>query len=334
MIINLNNMRKFVVFLSLVALMVPSIYAQTSTAPQKLTENLYVVSGMGGNIAFLITPEGVLVVDSGNLPRDGETLVGYISQLTSKPIRYLVYTHCHGDHVGGAAGLPQNITIIAHSKIVDNLKNFNEVNIKNNIEKAYPERIAKLKQDLESTPATDTAGTKRLSEQYQRMLSNFEEYKRIRIRYPNITFTDAYTIQLANEKIDLLFRGAGHTNDNVVVAFRNHNVLHAGDLVFNGMVPFLFTAHGGTPSGWLSAVRQLASEGYEKVIPGHGAVGGNEILLAQAKFFESLIADVGQLKKEGKTLDEIKAMLNSTKYGLKGNEQQFPNSVEAAFNEL
>lgn len=334
MINNMNSMRKFVLFLSLAALVVTSLYAQTSTAPQKLNENLYVVSGMGGNIAFLITPEGVLVVDSGNLPRDGETLVGYIKQLTDKPIRYLVYTHCHGDHVGGAAGLPDNITIIAHSEIVDNLKRFNEVNIKNSIEKGFPERIARLKQDIESAPASDTAARRRLNEQYQRTLANFEEYKRIRIRYPHVTFNDAYTIQLANEKIDLLFRGAGHTNDNIAVAFRNHNVLHAGDLVFNGLVPFLFAAHGGTPGGWLSAVRQLASEGYQKVIPGHGAVGGNEILLAQARFFESLIADVGQLKREGKTLDEIKAALSPARYGLKGNEQQFPNNVEAAFNEL
>lgn len=309
-------------------------WAQAEIVPQKIAENLYVVSGMGGNIAFLITSEGVIVVDAGNLPRDGAKVVSLIASLTSQPIKYLVYTHCHGDHVGGAAGFPQDISIIGHSAINHNLKNFIEVNVKTNIEKTYPERIAKLKSEIDSFSGADTTELLKLNDQYSRTLSQFEEYKKIKIRYPNVTFDDSYTINLGEQKVDLLFKGAGHTNDNIVVAFRNLNILHAADLVFNGMVPYVIMNHGATPKGWLRVIEELSAKSYTIIIPGHGAVGGNEILLAQAKYFENLIKDVVQLKGEGKSLDEIKAMLNPKKYGLNGNEHQFPVNVEAVFIEL
>jgi glyoxylase-like metal-dependent hydrolase (beta-lactamase superfamily II) len=308
--------------------------AQPEIVPQKVAENLYVVSGMGGNISFLITSEGVIVVDAGNLPRDGAKVVSLVSEITNQPIKFLVYTHCHGDHVGGAAGLPENITIIGHTKIVDNLKNFNEVSIKNNIEKAYPERIAKLKGDIDNFSGTDSTELVKLNDQYNRTLLQFEEYKKIKIRYPKVTFDDLYTLNLGEQKVDLLFKGAGHTNDNIVVVYRNYNIIHAADLVFNGMVPFLFVAHGGTPSGWQRVVQGLYSENFVTVIPGHGAVGGNELLKTQSDYFARLTADVKKLKDEGKSIDEIKASLNAAMYGLKGNEHQFPINVEAVFGEL
>jgi glyoxylase-like metal-dependent hydrolase (beta-lactamase superfamily II) len=274
------------------------------------------------------------VVDAGNLPRDGAKVVSLVASLTNQPIKYLVYTHCHGDHVGGAAGFPNDITIIAHSAINHNLKNFIEVNVKNNIEKTYPERIAKLKGDIDSFSGADTTELLKLNDQYSRTLSQFEEYKKIKIRYPNVTFDNSYTINLGEQNVDLLFKGAGHTNDNIVVVYRNYNIIHAADLVFNGMVPYLIIAHGGTPSGWQRVVQGLYSENFVTVIPGHGAVGGNELLKAQSDYFTRLTTDVKKLKDEGKSIDEIKALLNAAMYGLKGNEQQFLVNVEAVFGEL
>lgn len=327
-------MKKFILSIAFAIGLNAIAWSQTEIVPQKIADNLYVLSGMGGNIAFLITSEGVMVVDAGNLPRDGAKVVSIVASLTNQPIKYLVYTHCHGDHVGGATGFPEDISIIGHSAIVHNLKNFNEVNIKNNIEKNYPERIAKLKAEVENYTGSDSTQLLSLNEQYNRVLLQFEDYKKLKIRYPNITFDNSYTINLGEQNVDLLFKGAGHTNDNIVVVFRNHNILHAADLVFNGMVPYMIVEHGATPSGWLKVVESLYSNGYTTVIPGHGQVGGMDILKAQADFFSKLIGEVKSMKDSGKTLDEIKTLLNASMYGLKGNEQQFPKNVEAVFKEL
>jgi glyoxylase-like metal-dependent hydrolase (beta-lactamase superfamily II) len=327
-------MKKITLSIFFTLAIVANLFGQVEIAPKQIADDLYVVSGMGGNIAFLVTTEGVIVVDSGNLPRDGERIVSMVAEKTSLPIKYLIYTHCHGDHVGGAAGFPESITIIAHKDIVNNLRNFNEVSIKNNIEKTYPDRIAKLNTDINALIATDTLEILRLKEQLNRTISNFTEYKRIKIRYPNITFDGGYTLTLGNHKVELQFLGAGHTNDNIVVVFKNYNIIHAADLLFNGMVPYLFTAHGGTPKGWLKVVEGLSAKDFKVVIPGHGEVGDMSIIDNQVKYFSSLTTDVKRMKDEGKSLEEVKASLNATMYSLKGNEPQFPINVEAVFNEL
>lgn len=310
--------------------------AQTGSEPKpkQIAENLFVLSGMGGNVAFLITTEGVVVVDAGNLPRDGAKITSLVKGLTSQPIRYLIYTHCHGDHVGGAVGFPADVTIIAHSAIVNNFKNSIEVSVQNNIEKAFPESIAKLKADIESFSGADTAELTRMKQQYERTLVAFEDYKKIKIRYPHLTFEQNYELKLGDQQIDLLFKGAGHTNDNIVVIFRNHNIIHAADLVFNGMVPYAIANHGATIVGWQKITDALSKNSYALVIPGHGEIGGMELLKTQSSYFLRLIEDVRKFKVAGKTLDEVKGLLKAADYGLKGNEHQFPVNVEVVYNEI
>ena len=95
--------------------------APASLELQKVTPNLYVVIGDGGNVAFLPTSEGVILVDD-KFERDGPQILAKVKSVTDKPIRYVLNTHQHGDHTGGnAALLAANAEIVIHKNARANM---------------------------------------------------------------------------------------------------------------------------------------------------------------------------------------------------------------------
>ena len=89
----------------------------------KAAEDLYFLTGVVGNVAFLITDEGVLVVDSGTRPSHGDAILEEIAKLTDKPVRYLIFTHYHMDHVLGAQQFPEETICIAHKNLYTTRRN-------------------------------------------------------------------------------------------------------------------------------------------------------------------------------------------------------------------
>ena len=87
----------------------------------QVTDRLYVISGLGGNVGFIITNEGVLVVDAGNSLSDAKTILQTIKEKTDKPIKYLVLTHYHGDHTNGMQAFPPEVISIGQKNIIANL---------------------------------------------------------------------------------------------------------------------------------------------------------------------------------------------------------------------
>ena len=79
---------------------------------QKLSDSLYVIVGSGGNVAFMPTPEGVILIDD-KFAQDAPEIVAKVKSVTDKPIRYVLNTHQHGDHTGGNEAL-----LAAHAEIV------------------------------------------------------------------------------------------------------------------------------------------------------------------------------------------------------------------------
>src|SRR5215470_12552345 len=93
--------------------------AQLTT--QKVTESLYVIMGSGGNVAFLPTSEGVILVDD-KFAQDGPQILAKVKSVTDKPVRYVLNTHQHGDHTGGnAAMFAANAEILIHKNARANM---------------------------------------------------------------------------------------------------------------------------------------------------------------------------------------------------------------------
>lgn len=312
-----------------------SAFSQELFETTEVSENLYAIDNPnGGNIAFLVTRKGVVVVDAGSTPSDGEKIVATIKSITKRSIKYLILTHLHGDHVNGISGFPKDVQIIAHEDLENNNAAFNEKNLVNYKENIFPNYLANLKMQLDSLNNRESAEYEDLIKKYNANVDYFENIKRIKFRKPDITFTDYYRFKIGDERIMLEFTGPGHTGDNILVKFSNHNVIHTGDLVFNLEFPYTIEEHGVDMYNWVKTLDDLYKENIHTVIPGHGEVGEKKIIKEQADYFKSLAQKVERLKKQGLNLDQIIAKCDPKDYNLIGNESQFPVNITVIYNQL
>jgi len=101
------------------------------------------------------------------------------------------------------------------------------------------------------------------------------QFGRIEVAPPFVTFEDHLRLWIDDRAVDLVFMGPAHTTNDVVAWAPEHRLLYAGDLVFNGGTPFALM---GTVSGWLRALDRLRALAPDRIVPGHGAVCGPEVL--------------------------------------------------------
>lgn len=258
----------------------------------KLADDLYLVENInnGGNICFIVGKKGVLIVDAGYYPSGSEKISEMISQVTNKPVKYVVYTHCHSDHVAGVAGYPSDIEIIAHKNLNSNLDKF--------VIEPFSDFRIKLNE----------LGEDSLRQVYG---DRFDDINSTIIKKADIEFSDSYTVNLGNYNVDLEYQGICHTDDNITVLFREQKVMHTGDLVFNGRHPYLIGVYGADPYNWRDVVRNLSQLDLVKVVPGHGDSGGTEILAAQADYFDRLIEAVESYADSDLSTMEVAAEISS-----------------------
>jgi cyclase len=186
-----------------------------------------------GNAGFVIGSSGVLVVDTFASPAAAEELAGEIRRLTAAPVRWVVNTHYHLDHIGGNAVFARRgASLVAHEKV-----------------RAWA-RTENLKWRKEITPK--------------------EKAMLAALVLPDLTHTSGISIWLGDRQVEVLER-PGHTGGDSVVLVRDANVLFTGDLFWKGTVPNLVDASTGawvdTLDGFL---REFPATMF---VPGHGDVG-------------------------------------------------------------
>jgi glyoxylase-like metal-dependent hydrolase (beta-lactamase superfamily II) len=212
-------------------------HASAATTPIKTTrlyDNVYLLQGVGGNMALQAGPEGNVLIDSSfapAVPRIRE-VIGTISK--DAPFA-LINTHWHGDHTGGNEGMHEaGFTICAHQ---------------NTRERLSTPQTMKM---FHTTTQPASAGA-----------------------LPTITFDDALRIWRNGDALDLVHFAPAHTDTDIYIHFHKANVLHVGDIWFNGIYPFIDEGTGGSIGGMIRAAdKVLALAGSDtKIIPGHGPLG-------------------------------------------------------------
>jgi cyclase len=301
----------------------------------EVSDNLYVISDTGGgNVAFLVTKKGIVVIDAGATPNDGEKIISIIKSVSTKPIKYLILTHFHGDHINGISSFPKDVKLIAHKNLAKNYTQFSKDNISNYIENVLPGYLVNLKLQMGSIKNKESEEYLTIKKDYDLNQEYYENIRNIKFREPDIVFDDFYRFRISDERIMLEFPGPGHTNDNILVKFSNHNVIHMGDLVFNKSFPYTIEDHGVDIYNWVKILDDLKKENIFTVVPGHGEVGGKIILQEQLDYFKSLAQSVESLKKQGFNLDQIIAKCDINDYDLQGNEDQFEANITVIYNQL
>jgi len=127
--------------------------------------------------------------------------------------------------------------------------------------------------------------------------------------WPRTTFISETTLYLNGETIGLVPVPPAHTDGDVIVRFEKADVIHAGDLYFNGSYPFIDYSSNGWLGGMVAAIKTLSAMTTSKtrIIPGHGPLATPEELRSYHAFLETMLDRLTKLKNEGKSVDEVVA---------------------------
>jgi cyclase len=238
----------------------------------KVSGNIYMLEGAGGNIAASVGEDGIAIVDDQYAPL-AEKIQAALKDLgvTTKPVRFVINTHYHGDHTGGNEPFGNaGSTLIAHANVRKRLETGGTAGNGGSIK-------------MEQKPASGNA-------------------------LPIITFEHDVTVHLNGEDIRALHFPSGHTDGDSIIFFPKNNVVHMGDDFVRYGFPFIDVSSGGSVEGMIAATEKVAAElpADVRVIPGHGALSNMEDLKAFTKMLKETSAVVEKALGGRKTLDQMK----------------------------
>ncbi|HSQ61214.1 MAG TPA: MBL fold metallo-hydrolase, partial [Acidobacteriota bacterium] len=187
-----------------------------------------------GNTTVVIGDREVLVIDSGYLPSSAREDIAQIRTWSDKPVRYLVNTHWHPDHVRGNAAYAEafpGISIVGHTTTPELEEGFDVPNLAR-----YRARVSALEGRLKRGKGDDgkklrDADRRATTEELAGRRAALQEFERYEPRYPQVTFSNAMTIDLGNRVVELRFLGRGHSSGDIVAYLPRERVLVTGDLV-------------------------------------------------------------------------------------------------------
>jgi glyoxylase-like metal-dependent hydrolase (beta-lactamase superfamily II) len=273
-------------------------------ATVKVTDSIYMLKGRGGNIGLCVGPDGAFMIDD-QFAEGTEAILKAISRVTDKSVQFLINTHHHGDHTGGNENLlEEGVIIFAHENVRKRLIAETAKKAQDSLEKVYNKNLEKL------TKAG--ANEERAADGAKRMVSSLEESLMINNNLPMITFADDLTFHYNNEKILVFHVHNAHTDGDSMVYFTDSNVLHTGDVFFNGKYPFIDINNGGSFEGYLNALSKIIMLADEdtKIIPGHGEIATIKDVKYTQSMLEHLHSKVAYHYVGRKSKEQIMALKN------------------------
>jgi cyclase len=223
------------------------------------------------NNAWLVTDDGVLVIDSRQHPKRAEELLAAIRKTTAKPIKWVINTHAHGDHYfGNAVFKREGATFIAHRDTQRMMQAHHGVEMKR--------RTGYFKQ------------------------TTFDPNE-VKLVLPDVTFDSKLTLNLGGRTVELLYIGAGQNPGDTLVYFPAEKVIFSGG-------PFSKNSWPNpqfTPSmaNWVELLRKIAAMDVDKYLGGHGDIGAKQDVLNEAQMLSDFDAGMRAAVKKGMSREDI-----------------------------
>ena len=198
-----------------------------------------------------------------------EEILAAIKAIGGGVPKFVINTHWHADHTGGNENLGKKGSIIVAHE------NVRERLTKDNFLEAFNKKV----------PAAQS------------------------IALPAVTFNDKINFHLNDDEINVSHIANAHTDGDSIIHFSSENILHTGDLFFNGFYPFIDIAHGGSLKGMINASDIILSmiDDQTQIIPGHGPVANKADLQKYRDMLQTAYDSLKTLKSSGKSLKQVLA---------------------------
>jgi cyclase len=238
---------------------------------------------------IIIEMKDYLIVVDANFPSGARAALADAKKVSTKPVKYVFDTHHHGDHsYGNAVWTQMGAITIAYQGVADEMKRYEPARWRD-AAKSRPD-VAEMKLDAPEPPKE--------------------------------TFKDSpHVMTDGTRRVEFRFFGWAHTRGDGFVYLPKEKVLCTGDAVANG--PYNFTADGNI-GNWPKVIDGALKLDVDRVLPGHGAPGGREVLMGQRAFFVELHKAVVAAIKSGKKLTD----LVKTEQGRQVASLQLPDTVK------
>lgn len=252
------------------------------------------------NLGVIVGDAAVAVIDTGGSVEVGRALLAAVRRVTDKPIRYVINTHEHPDHVfGNAAFAGIGATFVGHHNLPQELASRGEFYLHSFRDQLGPAAVAE-----------------------------------VRIIPPTLLVQDEMRLDLGGRTLLLTaWSPAAHTNCDLTVLDEKTGTLYAGDLDFLQHVPVV----DGSVMGWLDVLKRLEKLPAQRVVPGHGRLVASwpGALNDERRFLTVLADDSRRLIKEGVPLAEAVPQIGASERGRwKLFDEYEPRDATVAFTEL
>ncbi|MGH7770211.1 MAG: MBL fold metallo-hydrolase [Candidatus Binatia bacterium] len=250
--------------------------------------------------SIVVTQEGVVMIDSCNNPLDSRKVFDAVKKVTDKPIRFLVDTEVHNDHTWNHYVFSPPATVINHEGAGEGMKKGLD-----------PKRVA------------------RFTAESPEMAAIVKNYKFIP---PHIEYKDRMTINLGERTFELIYLKNVHSEADTAIWLPKERVLFASSAA-NVRTMINIRPHVTLPDV-LAGYKLMKSLNPEVVIPGHGPPSTTKIFDEYEAFYTLLMQRVGDMARQGKSLDEIKKELKMPEYAGWAGQDRLGANIDVAYKSV
>lgn len=266
---------------------------------EKVKEGIYAAiakagGGSVGNAGIIDLGNQTIIFDTFNTQQAAEDLKRMAETITNRPVKWVVNSHWHGDHIRGNQVF-KGSTIVSSLMTQEKMKEF------------HPVRMQKQKDDLTGLSNYIQSLQERLDASYdaeiEEQLSFLREIRvslpSLELVLPQLTFQEELTFHGSKRSAVLFTLGGGHSYCDGMLYIPEEKVIFMGDLLFVQTHPSLFEE--SDPEKWIQILKKADSLDIDIAVPGHGSIGNKENISAVIEYINGLGEEAGS----GKSMGEI-----------------------------